>query len=574
MTEPAPPALPAGAPRAAQRLLAALGGAFVFYVGLVLAMPAAVPHREVYADVAFAPFSMLALVLLWQAARTGTDRHRRRGLQLLAIAQLSGIANQALWILASARLISGDSSAFEVAGLAMTACTVAGLLFLVPGRGVAGTTPVVPLIDALLLALASVSVGWHFVGVPVLGSGVESARDFLWLATIASGDLFACLLALSAWAFTGQRLRSSAALALTVGFGMTATMDLLLEVQSLAGTYRSGGTVDVVYAAATVCVGLAAYLEQRPGPGHDARSVPRASLMRLLLPAIAAAAMAVPVVLLVITPHAGPERFVPLVLLILFLALGQWRFVLLERDAERALTRRLSLESDLRLSQQFESLGRYAASVAHDMGNLLATLTAQVHIVRITGERDAATLARLADMEQTLGSGTTLTRRLMQMSRGGETPMEPVDITRAARNMAITVRALLPNSVRLTVETDRDPVIVSLHPGDADHVLLNLVVNARDALPQGGQIIVRVRAVDGSAVLEVSDDGEGIASQLLSRVFEPFFTTRGATGGTGLGLATVKSIVAGSHGTVDVCSTSGQGARFVVRWPLAQRAVS
>ena len=112
------------------------------------------------------------------------------------------------------------------------------------------------------------------------------------------------------------------------------------------------------------------------------------------------------------------------------------------------------------------------------------------------------------------------------------------------------------------------PVVVTLRPGDVDQLLLNLVVNARDALPTGGHITVRVHAEDAVAELAVVDDGVGIAPELVSRIFDPFFTTRLGQGGTGLGLATVQSIVTQSGGSVDVSSAPALGTRFTVRWPV------
>lgn len=558
--------------RAARTLLAALVCAFAAYVALVLAMPASLPYRGVVADVGYLAFPTLAALLWRQAARTAADATQRRGLHLLFAAQLFGIANQFVWILDSAGWLDTNSPAFEIAGLAMTISTAAGLLYLVPGRSVAGSLTVVPRIDASLVALACLSVGWHFVGAPVLRSGRETGGEFLWLATVAGGDLFTAVIALSAWAFAGQRLRPTSAAALAAGLGLTALMDVLLEAQSLSGTYRSGGVVDVAFASSIVLVGYAAYLETLPSHEPLARRVRRAVVLRLLLPVVAAAAVLLPVIAQAWHPVAGRERFVPAGLLVLFIVLMQVRFMALERGAEQSFTTRLALERDLRLSQQFESLGRYAASVAHDMGNLLAALLAQVHVLKLTtgangGGNGIGT--RLAEMERTLGAGTTLTHRLMQMSRGGEAEREPVDLARSARNMALTMGGLLPTNVSLGLECPSTPVVVSLRPGDADQVLLNLLVNARDALPRGGHIKLRVLCENGHAVLDVADDGAGIPPQLLGRIFDPFFTTRGDKGGTGLGLSTVKSIVTQSGGTIDVSSEPERGARFSVRWPLS-----
>lgn len=552
-------------------LMAATLVALVVYTLLILILPADTPSRSAIADAAFLPFHLLALLLLLGAARRADDRRRRQGLMLLAASQGFGTLNGVLWVLGSAGQISQNAGAFEYAGLAMTVFSVAGIVALVPPRGIAGGTAVVPLVDASLLALASISVAWQFVGAPMFASGLASERDFLGFAAIAAADLFTALFALGAWAFPSTRLRPESALLLTLAYGMSAWLDVVIEQGILHGGYTSGAPIDILFAVSLVLVCVVGYFERSPATVPAAHNARRVALVRLFLPFAAAIAVVVPVLAQAAVPVAGAARFVPWVLLLLFFAIVQWRYHLLEQSAEVALTDRMSLERDLRLSQQFESLGRYAASVAHDMNNLLAALLAQLHLIRFLGAGDRAATAteQLAEMEKTIGSGTTLVRRLMQMSRGDDTPAVPVDLTRAARNFALTVSRLLPANVNLTLDLAVTPVVVMLRPGDVDQLLLNLVVNARDALPAGGHISVRIHSDGAVAELKVSDDGVGIAPEIASRIFDPFFTTRLGHGGTGLGLATVQSIVTKSGGRVDVSSAPAQGARFTVRWPLA-----
>ena len=239
---------------------------------------------------------------------------------------------------------------------------------------------------------------------------------------------------------SSTRLRPDSALLLALGYGMSAWLDVMIEQDILHGGYASGQPVDIAFAVSLVLVCVVGYFEHSPAAAPVAGHVRRVAMARLLLPFATAIAVVVPVLAQATTPVAGPARFVPWALLALFIALVQWRYFLLERAAEVALTDRMSLERDLRLSQQFESLGRYAASVAHDMNNLLAALLAQLHLVRFLGAdaradvRATAAAEPLAAMEKTLGTGTTLVRRLMQMSRGGDTPAVSVDLTRAARN--------------------------------------------------------------------------------------------------------------------------------------------
>jgi two-component system NtrC family sensor kinase len=364
------------------------------------------------------------------------------------------------------------------------------------------------------------------------------------------------------------RTPSAAILALT--FALSAWLDVLIEVGTQRKTYESGDPLDLGFALGVALLALVGYLEHRRPNGAPTRER-RVVMVRLLLPFVAAAAVVVPLFLQASQPSGGALRFIPWTLLVVFVALMQWRFHLLDRAAEQAVTARMAVERDLRLSQQFESLGRYAASVAHDLNNLLASLLAQVQVNNLMTRGTESGGERWLEMEKTIASGTTLVRRLMQMSRGDATPATTVDLGRAVRTLAITVSRLLPADVLLSLDLPAAPLHVTLRPGDADQVLLNLVVNARDALPRGGRITIRLHREDANVVLSVADNGNGIPPEVLGRIFEPFFTTKAAQGGTGLGLATVMTIANQSGGVVDVTSELDVGTTFTVSWPIDEQ---
>ncbi|MHB1313532.1 MAG: sensor histidine kinase [Gemmatimonadaceae bacterium] len=554
--------------RHARLLLWATAAATVLYALLLLTLPADTPRRPLICDLGYLPFRPLAALLLWSASNAGTDETRRRGLRLLAAGQFIGTYNSVLWVLSSMGSLAVNAPAFQYAGMAMSALEVAGIALLVPRRGVAGSTAVVPFVDASLLAIASIAIGWQFVGAPLLRTGGETALDFLWFAVMTAADCFAAFIAVGAWAYPTPRVRTASAALLALAFGLSAWFDVIIELGTLNKTYVSGGAIDIAFAAGIALLGVVGYLEHGR-PRHAPPDERRVVMVRLLLPFVAAAAVLVPVLVQSAQPATGALRLIPWTLLVVFVALMQWRFHLLERAAEGALTSRLALERDLRLSQQFESLGRYAASVAHDFNNLLAALLAQVQLTKFTGGVTAAGAERLGEMEKTIGSGTTLVRRLMQMSRGGSTPATRVDLVRVVRTLAVTVSRLLPPDVLLSLDVPAEPVVVTLRPGDADQVLLNLVVNARDALPKGGRITVGLRREGSRAVLSVSDNGDGIPPEVLGKIFQPFFTTKAAQGGTGLGLATVSSIASQSKGIVDVASELDVGTTFTISWDAA-----
>jgi len=164
-----------GRGRRATLLLGATAAATVLYALLLVTLPADTPRRPLICDVAFTVFHPLAALLLWSASNVGTDDTRRRGLRLLAAGQFVGTYNSLLWVLSSLGSLPLNAPAFQYAGMAMSVLEVAGIALLVPRRGVAGSTAVVPFVDASLLAVASIAIGWQFVGAPLLRTGGETA---------------------------------------------------------------------------------------------------------------------------------------------------------------------------------------------------------------------------------------------------------------------------------------------------------------------------------------------------------------------------------------------------------------
>ncbi|MBK7906371.1 MAG: hypothetical protein IPJ78_07390 [Gemmatimonadetes bacterium] len=252
-----------------------------------------------------------------------------------------------------------------------------------------------------------------------------------------------------------------------------------------------------------------------------------------------------------------------------FVLVLQWRYLLLDREIERSLVSRLGLERDLALARQFESLGRFAGAIAHDFNNVLGGLLGHVQLMRIEAPRAAAAEDSLTIMEDTIQRGVTLNRRLLGLMRGQSVERVAVDVGALVRSIVDAVRPSLTEGRRIAVSLPAAAIHVHLRPGDGDQLVLNLVVNARDASAAGGTIAVRLRGEAGEAVLEVEDEGHGIPEAIRDRIFEPLFTTRGAQRGTGLGLATVQAVVSDAGGTIALWSEVGRGTRFTVRLPRA-----
>lgn len=256
----------------------------------------------------------------------------------------------------------------------------------------------------------------------------------------------------------------------------------------------------------------------------------------------------------------------------------------------RDLSAQRQLEDQLRSAQRLEALGRLASGVAHDFNNILTIVQSYTELAM--GELPEAGPAR-ADLGQVLqaaAQGAALAKQLLAQARQQVLAPSVVDVNQAITRMAGLLRSAIGKGVRLeTALCDRD-CLARVDGGQLEQVLLNLAVNARDAMPHGGVLTLRteVLAVDVAAAghrdargnvhpgdyvsITVEDTGVGIPAEVLPRIFEPFYTTKPPAAGTGLGLATVYDIVRQSGGAVTAQSALGKGARFVVLLPREAHA--
>ncbi|WP_025324234.1 GAF domain-containing protein [Deferrisoma camini] len=237
------------------------------------------------------------------------------------------------------------------------------------------------------------------------------------------------------------------------------------------------------------------------------------------------------------------------------------------------VTERRALEAQLTYSQRMEALGRLAGGVAHDFNNLLTAVSGYAEMVgrRVRGDGKGERAAR--EILKAVDRAAELTRQLLTFSRRQKVEPRVLRLNEALRDLTGMLERLLGEDVRLHLELGSGVGTVRADPGQLEQVVLNLVVNARDAMPRGGDLWVRtLRGVDGGrpvAVIEVEDTGTGIDPGVVEHIFEPFFTTKGEEKGTGLGLATVYGIVSQAGGRIDVVSRPGEGSLFRVLWPSA-----
>ena len=231
-----------------------------------------------------------------------------------------------------------------------------------------------------------------------------------------------------------------------------------------------------------------------------------------------------------------------------------------------------SSETREQQARRLEAIGRLAGGVAHDFNNLLTAIVSFTRFVHDDLEEGSEHRADLAEVLKAADSAAQLTEQLLSFSR--RRPIEPVtvDLGESVRGLSNLLRRTLGEVVTLALELPLRPAWVFADPGQLEQLILNLAVNARDAMPGGGTLTLSVAESErdeGAIVLQVCDTGEGIDAVTLEHIFEPFFSTKGEQG-TGLGLATCYGIATQAGGDIEVQSVVGEGTTFRVLFPRAQ----
>jgi PAS domain S-box-containing protein len=258
-------------------------------------------------------------------------------------------------------------------------------------------------------------------------------------------------------------------------------------------------------------------------------------------------------------------------------------------ERRRAEEERARLEAQLRQAQKMEAIGHLTGGIAHDFNNLLTTIMGYVALAneRQAGGGDAKLARYLEQAELACARARDLIQQMLTFSRGQRGEPRPLSLPPLVREAVKLFRSSLPSTVEIRTDLDRDVPAVMLDPVHIDQVLLNLCLNARDAMDAVGTIRVVVRAIAGShgictacrnpvegerVEMCVEDDGPGIPEGILDRIFEPFFTTKEVGKGSGMGLATLHGIVHEHGGHVIVETAPGEGARFRVLFPTLPAA--
>ncbi|MCA9695700.1 MAG: response regulator, partial [Myxococcales bacterium] len=239
----------------------------------------------------------------------------------------------------------------------------------------------------------------------------------------------------------------------------------------------------------------------------------------------------------------------------------------------RDLSRVKQLEREFLQAQKMEAVGRLASGIAHDFNNLLMGIAgcADIALDRLPEEHDAH--EPIDEVRRAARRGGAIVRKLLEFSRVQQGEPVVSDLAAVVAELEPMLIMLLGEDVGLLVTTGSRPTFVRSDPGWLEQILMNLVVNARHAMPDGGslEIVVDVADNDSTALLVVRDSGCGMDEATQARAFEPFFTTRGDGEGTGLGLSTVYALVRRCGGTITLESQVGVGTRFTIRLPLVDK---
>ena len=295
-----------------------------------------------------------------------------------------------------------------------------------------------------------------------------------------------------------------------------------------------------------------------------------------------------------VLPFTGPLAWIPVavftVIGVLATHLIDGRSEALERLREsearaiQALAEAKTTEAKLRQSQKMEAVGQLVAGVAHNYNNLLTISMGYTEMALEHEETTEDVRALLREVQNATERGATLTRQLLAMTRTRDTHVSQVDVNKTLRDLQSLLAPIIREDIELSIQLAPTPILVSIDLQDLEQVILNLVLNSRDALPDGGSIALGVSRIHVAAAdipaaftalpgefvrLTVRDNGTGLSADVQAHLVEPFFTTKDVDQGTGLGLAFTYGVIRNAQGFVTVQTAPGEGTAATIWLPLA-----
>jgi len=254
--------------------------------------------------------------------------------------------------------------------------------------------------------------------------------------------------------------------------------------------------------------------------------------------------------------------------------------------AERRIKK---VQEQLQQAQKMEAVGTLAGGISHDFNNLLQAIMGYTQIIIMGKDRDDPDLGKLKEIEKAAQRASELTRQLLTFSRKVESKLRPVDLNHEVRQVEKLLKRTIPKMIRIELHLQEEGLkIINADPAQMEQVMMNVAVNARDAMPEGGKLVIKTEnitldqefcrthtgATPGEYVLlSISDTGHGMERETVKHIFEPFYTTKETGKGTGLGLSMVYAIVKNHHGYIACASEPGEGTTFRIYFPTMESGI-
>ena len=252
--------------------------------------------------------------------------------------------------------------------------------------------------------------------------------------------------------------------------------------------------------------------------------------------------------------------------------MGQWvGAALTRREMSRQL---LETERQFQHAQKLETVGHLASGVAHDINNLLTAIIGYTDLARLELPKDHPAIEDLNNSVAAAKRGARITKRLLGFSRPTAHSPTALNVDVAITDTRKLIVQMAGEGINVITDLQAPDSRVVIDPAQLDQVLMNLAVNARDAMPKGGTITISTLLDENQVRVTFADTGCGMDQKIANRVFEPFFTTKNPDVGTGLGLATVHSIITKARGTVNIRTEVGQGTAFTIGLPVAKEKLA